>query len=241
MGWTRAVTDLLAPPRCPACGRRSPPPWCTACDRGVQRAATPDAGCGRCGLGGADPGDGHPCWAAAAPVARSLVPYAYAGPVADAVVAGKAAGLTAVWPALGARLAGYLASARPAVDVVVPVPTDPRRHRARGVDHTAALARAVASGLDLPAAPLLTVAPGLPDRGRRARGDRWALPPDAFRARAAVRGARVLLVDDVVTTGTTAAAAATAALVGGGRVVVLGVVARAGLHRLGATSATART
>lgn len=234
-----AVADLIAPVRCPGCGARSAPPWCRDCGRGAQRIL-PSLACDRCGLAGGQAGDGHPCWGEAAPVARSLHAYRYRGVVADAIVRGKAAGAWAAWPALGADVGERVAGAAVPISAVVPVPTEPRRRRLRGLDHTAILADAVARRLDRPVRALLTAIPGAPDQGTRPAAERRDVPPSAFRAAGRLPPLPVLLVDDVVTTGGTAAAAATVLRAAGVSAVTLAVVARAGCHPLGPTGPSAR-
>jgi predicted amidophosphoribosyltransferase len=231
MGPLTALAELLAPHRCPACGGRAAPPWCAGCGRGARALVAADT-CPRCGLPGVDARDDHGCWPAGGPVARSVAAYVYGRPVADAIVAGKAGGAWAVWPALGRELGAALSAAEPAAELVVPVPTDPRRRRRRGVDHTAVLATEVGRALELPVAAVLAVAPGRTDQGERPTESRWAVPLTAFRPRRLLPPLRVLLVDDVLTTGGTAWAAAAALRRGGAAEVVLGVVARAGRHPL---------
>ena len=109
------------------------------------------------------------------------------------------------------------------VDVVTWAPTTPVRRRGRGFDQARLLARAVARRRGLPCRPLLRRQAGLPQTGRDAAARRAG---PLFVATGAVRGRRVLLVDDVVTTGATAAAAARALREAGALEVHVGAAAR---------------
>lgn len=167
-------------------------------------------------------------------MSASVSTFRYEGPVADAIIAAKLRGARAAWPALGDLLAATVRNRLDAVDVVVPVPTDPGRRRRRGVDHTAVLAARVGAVTGLPFRPLLVAAGPLPDQGLRPAADRARLPAEPFRSTHALDGANVLVVDDVMTTGATAEAAARSLRRAGAATVSVAVLARAGDHRLDA-------
>ncbi len=158
---------------------------------------------------------------------------AWRDPVARAVLHAKLEGRAEVFAALGPRLAALVGKPP---DVVVAVPTDRRRVRERGADHTRVLAAAVGAALRRPVVRALRVGTPMPDRGRAVVGERARVPVDAFvptRRAAGLVGADVLLVDDVVTTGGTVVAAARSLREEGVAEVAAAVVARAGGHVLG--------
>lgn len=178
-----ALADLVAPSSCLRCGCRAPLPWCPACRVVVDRLRWD----GTVRVPGLDRVDAR---------------FRYQDEVAEAVVRGKLGGVHAVWRPLGALLV-------PGgdVDVVVPVPTDARRRRTRGFDHTLLLATGLADRTGVPVLAALTAPHRARDRGRD--GARSA-PRRTWGIRARLDGAHVLLVDDVVTTGTTLAEVAAA-------------------------------
>jgi ComF family protein len=115
--------------------------------------------------------------------------------------------------------------------LIVPMPTTRRRARARGYNQARLLAEAVAELVHMP------LIDGL-ERGERGStqvglhpAERRANVKHAFSvrgdARAALEGARVLLVDDVLTTGSTAMEAARPLVQAGAKQVFLSTFARA--------------
>ena len=115
---------------------------------------------------------------------------------------------------------------RPVVDVISFVPPDAGRYLTRGHHPAERLARRLARGWGLDAAPLLArgrpiqrqAGLSLAERRRNVRG--------AFGA-VGVVPAKVALVDDVYTTGATCAAAASALRAGGARRIEVMTFARA--------------
>jgi predicted amidophosphoribosyltransferase len=198
------VDDLLAvllPGRCPGCGVRAEP-VCDACAASM-RAAPP----GRSLLG--------VTWSGAA--------FAYEGVARELVARVKYRDERVAVRWLARRLAPTCALSPLPFDVVTWVPASGARRAARGIDHGALLARALARELDAPAAQLLRRAPGPPQTGRPA-AERRAGP--ALHGMQPLAGRTVLVVDDVVTTGATLIAAARALRACGARDVLAATVAR---------------
>ena len=113
------------------------------------------------------------------------------------------------------ELRGHLASPRELLSgqyLIAPIPTTRRRARTRGYNQAALLAEAVADRVDKRLVEALerrrggSTQVGLHPAERRANVRRaFTVRADA---RATLKGARVLLVDDVLTTGSTAMEAA---------------------------------
>ena len=156
--------------------------------------------------------------------AKAQAPYLHGGALAEAIWRLKYDGCEELARPLGMLFDGCEA---PRSRVVAPVPLHISRLRERGYDQAALLARSASRRFGLPYADLL-----LRTRPTRAqvgldRTRREANVRGAFRARRAVPGARVCLVDDVLTTGATAAEAARALLAAGAASVEVRTLARA--------------
>ena len=133
--------------------------------------------------------------------------------------------------ALRAPLSQMLATAVPrdaSFDVVTCVPLHWTRRYRRGFNQSALLALDIARRWGVPYASTLRRRRPTPSQAGLTDARRRMNVTGAFRLRprAAVRGQRVLLVDDVMTTGATAHACAAALRRGGARSVVLLTLAR---------------
>jgi ComF family protein len=137
------------------------------------------------------------------------------------------------WEGLGELMGSRMAEMElpiSGVPRVVPVPTSPKRRRARGYDQARVLAEVVARRRGLQVVNALV----RPEGGTQVRlgpEDRARNVKEAFRIRESVRsrirGREVILVDDVLTTGATAISAARVLEAGGGEAVHLVTFARA--------------
>lgn len=232
-----AFLDVLFPPLCHSCRAfipdAGPVHICPACRERMPTVAHPL--CQVCGIPFSGAGEDHVCGACrqSAPdfyAARSAL--VYEGPCRDLVHAFKYHHKTHLRRPLALLAAGSLRDfvAACAPDLMVPVPLHIRRLRERGFNQAVLLGEIWAREWNLPL-----------DRGAMRR-IRWTEPQinltaaqrrdnvkGAFGVRDtdAVRGRRVLLVDDVYTTGSTVKECAGVLKASGAREVAVVTVARA--------------
>lgn len=155
----------------------------------------------------------------------------YKDTVRDSLLRFKFAGRRCYAPAYGRILAMKLQNAaQPPFDVLTFVPIAPRRRFHRGYDQVELLANAVGRELGLPAVRTLRkIRNAPPQSGIGGMARRKANVLGAYRTvdPAAVRGKRILLLDDVITTGATASECARVLLTAGASEVYCACIAAA--------------
>ncbi|RKQ91246.1 putative amidophosphoribosyltransferase [Solirubrobacter pauli] len=222
----RVLAELvaaIAPPACVACRRplaRADDRLCRACTVALPWLRP---GCERCGL---PRHRGAGCPAATAAFPRAWAPLAYQGVTRRLVAALKFHAALPVADLMAAHLAANLPAAlRDPAAVLVPVPAQRARRRARGFDPASVLTDALGRRVERPVVRCLV----REDRAGRQVGTGRASRRAAGRISVRVRGDPppiAILVDDVHTTGATLDACARALTEAGGGVLAVVSYAR---------------
>jgi len=212
------LLDLALPPVCAGCGTEGEA-ICAAC---LPSVAT------RLGLPPGTPlglAEGPPD-----PLLQLEWCSPFAGTTRRALHALKYAGERRLAAPLGAAVADRWRRAGGGGELLVPVPVHESRRRERGYDQASLIAESAAARLGMPWRVAVVRTRATTAQYRLDRRHRATNVADAFavdeRARMAVSGQWVVLVDDVVTTGATLCASARALLVAGAYAVSAITVAR---------------
>jgi ComF family protein len=204
----RLLASLL-PPRCVLCHGRGQAPALDLCAECESEFPTPVDACPVCAL----PRSPDPetvtcgrCRRDPPPYERCLAAFDYDFPVDWLVQSLKYDGQLAVGRVLGTLL-GAAAAARGLhldVDVLLPVPLHPSRLAERGFNQSLEIARWAGRVVHRPldSRALVRTRPTHPQVGL-SLAERHGNLIGAFAAKEALRGRRVVVVDDVVTTGST--------------------------------------
>jgi ComF family protein len=222
--WERAL-DLVFPPRCVGCGARGVL-LCPACMAAIASIAPP--ACPSCGRRTTRPGICPVCRAYPNALDGMVAATEFATPVRECIHALKYEGQRG-YAAILAAMARTALTRLPVADAIVPVPLSRERLRDRGFNQSLLIGRHLA-GDSLPVMPgWLARTRDTPPQVGQDRAARHANVAGAFACPdpAAVRGQRVLLLDDVATTGATLDACARALRAAGVASVHALVVAKA--------------
>jgi len=221
----RMALDLVYPPVCGVCGR--PGAFvCPGCLDTLPR--TNGARCEVCWL----PLRGAQCYACTSrplPLEMLRAPFRYEGAVRHVVRAFKFGGQSSLAPLLATQLSEAYENYRFDVDLIVPVPLTGARKRWRGYNQALLLAGELGRRQQLPVVEAMrrrgstaaqAESSGVEQRFRNVQGAFSVMKPEA------VRGQRVLLIDDVATTSATLSACAVQLLDAGASAVLGLTVAR---------------
>ncbi len=206
------LLDLLFPPKCPFCGKvQDRPGICPGCRRDLPRTEEPDQE-------RILPGP-----------LRCVSPLWYEGLARDGLLRFKFRGAAGAAEILGELTAQCAAERYPGeFDAVTWVPVSGKRLRERGYDQSRLLAEAMCRRWDtVPTAMLKKTVNNPAQSGLADAAQRRANVLGVYQAEEdAVRGRRVLLVDDIVTTGATLCECARVLREAGAESVVCAAAAR---------------
>ena len=198
-----AALDILFPQYCIGCGKEGSF-ICVSCLKSLPRLELPV--CPLCGLPQSNAGLCRNCqdWKADIDGIRS--PFRFDGIIRTAIHQLKYANLRAIAPSLAKLLNEYLEANVMDVDLLVAVPLHKKRQRERGYNQSYLLAKELSKLISIPMdeTSLIREKYVLPQARTRSVEERRENVRNVFACRGdAVRGHRILLIDDVTTSGAT--------------------------------------
>lgn len=198
-----AFISLLFPPSCVGCGKEGSF-LCGACQSSL--TPLPPSHCRLCADPRGKEGLCERCHQSPLLIEGIRSPYGFEGAIREAILHLKYRNLKAIAPVLGQLLYEYLKAHPIPGDVLVPVPLHTRRHRQRGYNQSALIARELGKLMGLTVeegilnrridTPAQTKVAGLEERKNNVKDVFYCKDPS-------LKERRVLLVDDVCTTGAT--------------------------------------
>ena len=203
----KAMIDLVYPPVCYSCSASSDKALCRECLRSIRFIEDPI--CLKCGKPVVrEVGDCRDCRSQRMhfSAARSLAEYD--GVVKEAVHAFKYRNARRLADLFAGLLQENLSDLIEDADIITFVPLRPAKKRQRGYNQAELLARALGRRTGKTASDTLKAVRFVKDQSKLKAADRRRNVRDAYAikkgAEAALKGRKVLLVDDVFTTGATA-------------------------------------
>ncbi len=196
-----AALEMLFPSKCVGCGAVGSL-ICDDCLQGAQRASS--GMCRRCSVSLRQGNLCDLCAADPPPITNMKPIFEFSGVIREAVHSLKYKDIRALAPVLGEIMADLGQPGRTKPDLIVPVPSHPRRMRERGYNQAELLARQYAIKVGTPIST--TAVARIVDTPRQVdlpASQRVRNTRGAFKASPEVRDQRILLIDDVMTTGST--------------------------------------
>lgn len=220
----RAGFDIFIPPRCMGCNQLGAT-WCDECQHTLLAPSGPS--CPNCGL----PRFHHTCLACSSGLGSLSVRAiaSYAPPLKDALVRFKYRPDMAFADILADWLLRKMTTLEWEPDLLIPVPLNKVRLQQRGYNQVELITSALARYTTIPQKrSILTRVRDTRSQVGLNPKDRFANLEQAFKAKpAALRGQKVLLVDDLLTTGATIISCTQALAEAGARYVFALAIARA--------------
>lgn len=205
---TKQLYNFVFPPVCANC-KRAGSLLCAVCQAKLVWLEEPL--CSLCGQTLTRPAPYcHDCQKRPLPLSQIRAAFLFAAPIPHLIHQLKYENCFALAEPLGAFMATAWAKWQTAVDLVIPIPLHPQRHKKRGYNQSELLAQEFSRQVGLPYQPqaLTRIRNTQPQVGLNSRARLRNLDGAFAVDETAVQGRNILLIDDVCTTGATLVTAA---------------------------------